>query len=75
MYEGSDCPEFGPGGVFHSKSMPVVKGVEEADKALKLERQERLGLVVELQPSEDEEDDDEEENDMDVDGRQIGSNR
>lgn len=46
--------------MFHTNSTPVLKGAEEADNALKLKREDRLGLVVELQPSDD-------EDEMDVD--------
>ena len=35
----------------------MQQGAEEADKALKMAREERLSLVVDLQPSEDEDDD------------------
>ncbi|WAR00452.1 MSH6-like protein [Mya arenaria] len=55
-FKGSDDPDFQPGGPLHTKSTPVVKGVEEADHALGMSCEERLGLVVELQPSDDEDD-------------------
>lgn len=54
-YKGSDDPDW-VSGPLHSKSAPVIKGVGEADKALKLSQEDRLSLVVELLPSEDEED-------------------
>lgn len=60
IYKGSEDKDFQTGGMFHSKSTPVIKGAELADNALKLSREERLCLVVELQPSDDEEE-------MDVD--------
>lgn len=57
-FKGSDDPDW-TSGPFRSKSAPVIKGVDEADKALKLSREERKGLVVELLPSDDENDVDE----------------
>lgn len=52
-FKGSDDPEWISGSL-HSKSAPVIKGVEEADRALKLSQEERLALIVELLPSSDE---------------------
>lgn len=51
-FKGSDDPDW-TSGPFQSKSAP---GVDEADKAMKLSREERKGLVVELLPSDDEND-------------------
>ena len=63
-YKGTRDAEFQRGGMFHTNSAPVVKGAEEADEALKLSREDRLGLVVELQPSDD-------EDEMDIDGERC----
>ena len=58
-YKGSEDPDFQPGGPVHSKSPPIVKGVEEADRALAMGIEERLSLVAELQPSDDDEEEEE----------------
>ena len=68
---GSDDKEFQKGGPYYSTSAPVIKGVEEAQKALKLSNEDRLSLVVDLQPSDDEEDEEEEANGMDFDRKQL----
>jgi len=57
-FKGSEDVEWVSGSL-HSMSAPVIKGVEEADKALKLSHEERLKLIVELLPSSDEEEDEE----------------
>ncbi|XP_045216870.2 DNA mismatch repair protein Msh6-like isoform X2 [Mercenaria mercenaria] len=59
-YKGSEDAQVQKGGMFHTNSAPVVKGAEAADEAMKLSREDRLGLVVELQPSD-------EEDEMDLD--------
>ncbi|XP_061180194.1 DNA mismatch repair protein Msh6-like isoform X2 [Saccostrea echinata] len=59
-YHGSDHEDYKKGGKCYSLNPKVKKGTEEADNALKLSVEERLKLVVDLQPSSDEE----EEEDM-----------
>lgn len=55
-FKGTGDADFQIGGVFYSTSPPVQDGAAEADKALKMACEERLKLVVDLQPSDDEED-------------------
>ena len=55
-YKGSDDADFQIGGTCYSTSLPVQQGAAEADKALKMSLEERLSLVVDLQPSDEEED-------------------
>lgn len=61
-YNGSDHEDYKKGGKCHSLNPKVKKGTQEADDALKLSVENRLKLVVDLQPSSDEE----EEEEMDV---------
>ncbi|KAL3892164.1 hypothetical protein ACJMK2_004398 [Sinanodonta woodiana] len=65
-YQGSEDSNCMKGGPLYSTSPLVHKGMEEADKALKMSREDRSNLVVELKPSDDE-DEEEEEEDMDFD--------
>lgn len=65
-YKGSDHEDYKKGGKCHSLNPKVKKGTQEADNALKLSLEDRLKLVVDLQPSSDEE----EEEEMDVEGMQ-----
>lgn len=69
LYQGSDHEDYKKGGKCHSLNPKVKKGTQEADKALKLSVEDRLKLVVDLQPSSDEE----EEEDMDVEGTLLYS--
>ncbi|XP_021365348.1 DNA mismatch repair protein Msh6-like isoform X1 [Mizuhopecten yessoensis] len=62
-YKGSNDKEYQMGGQFFSHNPKVKQGTCEADKAIKLSLEERLKLVVELQPSDEEE----EEESMDLD--------
>ena len=55
-FKGSEDKDFQRGGAFYSTSLPVQQGADEADKSLKMSCEERLSLVVELQPSDDEDD-------------------
>ena len=64
-YKGLDDLECQKGGTFFSMNMLVKKGGAEADKAMKMEIDDRLKLVVKLLPSDD-------EDDMDLD-RKYGS--
>lgn len=66
-YKGSDHEDYKKGGKCHSLNPKVKKGTQEADNALKLSLEDRLKLVVDLQPSSDEE----EEEEMDVEGMQC----
>ncbi|XP_059154951.1 DNA mismatch repair protein Msh6-like [Physella acuta] len=60
-FKGANDEAWQKGGQFYSLNNKIRKGVEDADKALGLEVDERMKLVVELQPSSEEEDDDHDE--------------
>lgn len=53
-FTGADSKDARTGGTYFSMDPAQRKGVTSADKAMKMSKEERLGLVVELQPSEDE---------------------
>ncbi|CAC5386036.1 MSH6 [Mytilus coruscus] len=55
-YIGSDDKECQKGGTFFSMNMLVRKAGDEADKAMKMNVEDRLKLVVNLLPSDNEED-------------------
>lgn len=68
MFKGSKDPDCQRGGPYHTYVNKIHRFAEEADKALAMGREERLSLVVELQPSSDEEEEEEEiEEKMDFD--------
>ncbi|XP_048728354.2 DNA mismatch repair protein Msh6-like isoform X2 [Ostrea edulis] len=60
-FHGADHEDYKKGGKCYSLNPKVRKGTEEADKALKLSVEERLKLVVDLQPSSDEEEEEDED--------------
>ncbi|CAL1537586.1 unnamed protein product [Lymnaea stagnalis] len=60
-FKGANDEAFKKGGQFYTLNNKIRKGVEEADKAIAMEVDERLKLVVELQPSSEEEEGEEEE--------------
>ncbi|XP_033727077.1 LOW QUALITY PROTEIN: DNA mismatch repair protein Msh6-like [Pecten maximus] len=64
-FKGSDDKEYQRGGQFFSHNPKVKQGTCEADKAMALTTEDRLKLVVELQPSDNE--DEEESMDLDPD--------
>ncbi|KAI8764552.1 DNA mismatch repair protein Msh6 [Biomphalaria glabrata] len=65
---GTSDASFQKGGQFYTLNNKIQNGAKEADKALLMEADERLKLVVELQPSSEEEDEEEEvEDKMDFD--------
>ena len=66
-FKGSKDESFQKGGQFYSLNTQINKGVKEADKALEMDRKDRLSLVVELLPSSDEEEEEGEEENMDLD--------
>ncbi|GAB1597711.1 DNA mismatch repair protein Msh6-like [Argonauta hians] len=53
-FTGADAKEAKVNGQFFSMDMAQRKGTNDADKAMKMTKEDRLGLIVELQPSEDE---------------------
>lgn len=58
-FKGSDDAECRRGGQFFTLNSQILRNAEEADKALKLPVEERLKLVVHLQPSDSEEEEEE----------------
>ncbi|XP_030829946.1 DNA mismatch repair protein Msh6 [Strongylocentrotus purpuratus] len=65
-YNGSRAKECQFGCKFHTTKPDVRRGMDQADEALKKDREERMELVVCQVPSEDEEDEEEEEDEMEV---------
>ncbi|BFZ11157.1 hypothetical protein BsWGS_14196 [Bradybaena similaris] len=61
-FKGANDEACQKGGQFYSLNNKIRQGVVDADKALLLDVQERMKLVVELQPSSEEEDDEDEPN-------------
>ena len=55
-FKGADDEDCQRGGIYFSHNQKVKNGTKKADEALKLSKDERLKLVVELLPSDDEED-------------------
>ena len=53
-FTGADSKEARTGGAYFSMDLAQRKGVTNADKAMNMPKEERLGLIVELQPSDDE---------------------
>ncbi|CAI9720918.1 mismatch repair Msh6 [Octopus vulgaris] len=53
-FTGADAKEARTGGQFFSMDMSQRKATNDADKAMKMTKEDRLGLITELQPSEDE---------------------
>ncbi|GFR92090.1 DNA mismatch repair protein Msh6 [Elysia marginata] len=66
-FKGSNDESFQKGGQFYTLNTQVNKGVKEADEALKIDKKDRLSLVVDLLPSSDEEEEENEEENMDLD--------
>ena len=64
-FKGSNDEAFQKGGQFYTLNTQINNGAKEADKALEMEKKDRLSLVVDLLPSSDEEDDEEESMDLD----------
>ncbi|GFO37513.1 DNA mismatch repair protein msh6 [Plakobranchus ocellatus] len=56
-FNGSDDEACQRGGQFYTLNAKINRGAKEADKALNMERKDRLSLVVDLLPSSDEEED------------------
>ena len=74
-FTGSSSKEFQRGGRFYSSDSDCFSGALEADKALKMGHDERLQLVVAVDPSESEEEESDEESEADIsklDGMQSG---
>ena len=66
-YNGSQAKECQFGCKFHTTKPDVRRGMDQADQALKKDREERMKLVVCHVPSEDEEGE-EEEDEMEIEG-------
>jgi len=62
-YTGSSCKSFQKGGQFYSADPRCKDAASEADKTMKMEKEERSSLVVAMETSDEEED-------MDVDDGQ-----
>ena len=58
-FKGSDDAECRRGGQFFTLNTQILQNAEEADKALKMPVEDRLKLVVHLQPSDSEEESEE----------------
>ena len=58
-FKGSDDAECRRGGQFFTLNTQILRNAEEADKALKMPAEDRLKLVVHLQPSDSEEESEE----------------
>ncbi|XP_041469199.1 DNA mismatch repair protein Msh6-like [Lytechinus variegatus] len=72
-YKGSQAKECQFGCKFHTTKPDVRRGMDQADEALKKEREERMKLVVCHVPSEDEDEEEEEEDEMEIEDASDGS--
>ncbi|XP_012941985.1 DNA mismatch repair protein Msh6 [Aplysia californica] len=63
-FKGSSDESFQKGGQYYSLNNKIRQGAKDADKALETTVEERLKLVVELQPSSEEEEEDEDEEEV-----------
>ncbi|RUS83473.1 hypothetical protein EGW08_008789 [Elysia chlorotica] len=64
-FKGTQDESFQKGGQFYTLNTQINNIAKEADKALAMERKDRLSLVVDLLPSSDEEEEEDESMDMD----------